>query len=91
MTYHERLLAFVADHPDRVAQRGVCRFCGVAMEDRVNEALTDHSWVVVGTLPPEDHWARIDHLRDHDVPAYSAAMAHRSLLGQWPWQHNHVV
>lgn len=88
MTYQERLAAFVADHPDRVAERGVCRFCGVSMEDRINEALTDHSWVVVGTVPIVDDWERIDYLRDNDVPAYSKAMAHRGLLGQWPWRHN---
>lgn len=94
--YPVRLAAYLADHPEAdrtsVLFRSACATCGVAMEDRVNAARTDHGWHVVGPVEHIDPWARLDAMLEAgDVAGYSAARAHRGLAGGWPWDHNHLA
>lgn len=91
MSYHDRLVA-LGVQPGQVLETGACVTCGVAMELRVNSRLDDSGWWVVGPVERIDPWQRLDELlAAGDVAAYSAAKAHRGLMGGWPWDHNHLA
>lgn len=88
--YRERMAA-LGYGPGDVVDTGACEGCGVAMVRRMNARADDSHWHAVGPeREPVDPWQRLDDLLEAgDVAAYSAAKAHRGLLGSWPWDHHH--
>lgn len=89
--YSERLAA-LGYRPGDVLERGACGTCAVPMERRVNGRGDDSHWHLLAEPERVDPWERLDALLEAgDVAAYSAAKAHRVLLGSWPWDHNHLA
>lgn len=91
MPYSERVAA-LGYAPGDVLERGACGTCGVPMERRLNSRGDDSGWHLLAEPERIDPWERLDALlKAGDVAGYSAAKAHRDLLGSWPWDHNHLA
>ncbi|GEL47073.1 hypothetical protein CHO01_21890 [Cellulomonas hominis] len=99
--YAARLARWFDLHPDqapaRILATSECDECGTAMVHRATADLTDSFWhatdatttggAVPNGQPDAETW--LNWAAQHDIAAYSAAKAHRSLIGMYPWQHAH--
>lgn len=75
----------------RVLGTGACASCGAPMLLRATPALDDTSWTLAADNGVRvDDYAILDRLEARRVDLYSAAVAHRGLLGSWPWSHHHA-